>query len=242
MKKKLQALAKSEWRSITRDFMLLITIFVPLLVAVFVRLAVPFATELLAVQAGFDLEEHHVFIVAVALLMTPMMLGALAGLQILDDRDERILSYISVTPLTREGYLAWRLFTPVVIGCVLTPLTLLVMGIVPLRLGVVAPVTLLAALGAPLYALLISSFASNKVEGLAVAKASGVIMWGPIAAYLLQGWWHLPAGLMPTYWPVMAFVAGYGEGRLFWVYIFAGVVVHIAWIVGLRFLFNRRAG
>lgn len=242
MKKRVIALAKSEWRSISRDFMLLITIFVPLLVAVFIRLVVPFATEFLAVNADFDLAEHHVFIVAVALLMTPMMLGAMAGLQILDDRDERILSYISVTPLTREGYLAWRLFSPVAIGCVLTPLMLLVMGIVPLRLGVVLPVTVLAALGAPLYALQISSFAANKVEGLAVSKATGVMMWAPFAAYLLQGWWHLPAGLMPTYWPVMAFVVGYGDGRYFWLYILAGVAVHLVWIVGLRARFNRRVG
>lgn len=242
MKKRVMALAKSEWRSITRDFLLLITIFVPLIVAVFLRLVVPLATEFVAVNVDFDLVKHHVFIVAVGLLMTPMMLGAMAGLQLLDDRDERILSYISVTPLTREGYLAWKLLSPLAIGCLLTPLMLLLMDIVPLRPGVVLPVTVLAALGAPLYALLISSFAANKVEGLAVAKASGVLMWAPFAAYLLQGWWHLPAAVMPTYWPVMAFVEGYEEGCFFWLYIFAGVVVHIAWIAGLRSHFNKRVG
>ena len=242
MKKRLMALAKSEWRSITRDFLLIITVVVPLIVAVFIRIAVPLATELLAVHIDFNLEEHHVFIVAIGLLMTPMMLGAMGGLQILDDRDERILSYVSVTPLTREGYLAWKLLTPAVIGFVQTPLLLLVMGVIPLHLHVVLPVALLAAMGAPLYALLIASFADNKVEGLVVAKASGVLMWAPFAAYLLQGFWHIPAGLMPTYWPIMAFVSGYGGGLGFWLYILGGVVVHVAWIAALRWRFNTRVG
>jgi len=148
--KRVLALMKADWRSISRDLLLAITIFVPLLVAVFVRFTVPIATDLLA--ASIDLTEHFTFIASIVILMTPMMLGAMAGLQILDDRDERVLTSIAVTPLTREGYLIWKLLTPMIIGCVLTPLVLLITNIVPLKMGVVIPVTLLAALGAPLYA------------------------------------------------------------------------------------------
>lgn len=239
--RKITALFKAEWRSISRDLLLMITIFVPLLVAVVIRIAVPILTELLKEHLSFDLSLHYVFIAGIALMMTPMMLGAMAGLQILDDRDERVLSYISVTPLTREGYLLWKLFTPVIIGCVQAPLALMLMDIIPVKLGVVLPVTLLAALGAPIYALIMPAFAANKVEGLAISKASGILMAAPFAGYLLTSPWALLAGILPPYWPAIAFVAGYRGEWFFWLYILGGIAVHLIWIYVLQSRFNRRA-
>lgn len=237
---KIAALIKAEWRSISRDLLLLITVVVPLLVALVIRIVVPIVTELLQEQ-GIDLTLHYVFIAGVALMMTPMMLGAMAGLQILDDRDERVLSYISVTPLTREGYLLWKLLTPVIIGCVQTPLALILMDIIPVKLGVVLPVTLLAALGAPIYALIMPAFAANKVEGLAISKASGIIMLAPFAGYLLPWPWAILAATMPPFWPVLAFVAGYSGEWTFWPYILGGVAVHLVWIHVLQRRFGNRA-
>lgn len=239
--KRILALVKADWRSISRDLLLAITIFVPLFVAIFVRIVAPLAAKILAVHANFDLTPHYIFIAGVTILMTPMMLGSMAGLQILDDRDERILTYISVTPLTREGYLVWKLFTPVVIGCVLTPIALILMNIVPLKLGVIIPVTLLAALGAPLYALIMPAFASNKVEGLAVAKASGILMGAPFAGYLLSAPWLIIAGIFPSFWPTMAFVAGYRGENSFWAYIMAGAAVNLVWIFVMKYWFSKRA-
>ena len=237
-----QALIRADWRNISRDLLLMITIFVPLLVAVFVRIVTPIATELLTARADFDLTVHYVFIAGMVVLMTPMMLGAMAGLQILDDRDERILTYISVTPITREGYVVWKLLTPMIIGMIITPIALVITNIIPLRFGILVPVTLLTTLGAPIYALLLASFATNKVEGLAVSKASGVLMVAPFAGYLLESPWRFLAGIMPPFWPIMAMLAGYGHENTFWMYILGGVITHLAWIALLRSRFNTRTG
>jgi len=240
--KRLMALLKADWRSISRDLLSAITLFVPLIVAVFVRIATPIATELLEVNADFDLTQHYVFIASFVVLMTPMMLGAMAGLQILDDRDERILTYISVTPLTREGYVIWKLLTPMVIGFFVTPISLVIINIIPIKLGIVLPVTFLATLGGPLYALILSTFATNKVEGLAISKATGAFMIAPFAGYLLRSPWRLLAGVLPSYWPTMALVGGYGQQELFWIYIYGGIIIHLAWIIVLRNQFNKVVG
>jgi len=240
--RRIVAMLRADWRSICRDMLLVITVFVPLFVAVFIRIVVPVATKELAAHASFDLSDHFIFIAGIAILMTPMMLGAMAGLQILDDRDQGILTYISVTPLTREGYVVWKLLTPVIIGCIITPIALLIMNIIPLKFEIIIPVTLLSAMGAPLYAIMLPAFAGNKVEGLAVAKASGVIMAAPFAGYLLPRTWSFIAGVLPPFWPTMAIVSGYRGDQSFWLYIAGGFIVNLAWTLFLKYKFSVRNG
>jgi len=102
------------------------------------------------------------------------------------------------------------------------------------------PVTLVAAIGAPVYALLLVTVASNKVEGLAVAKALGIMMAAPFAGYLLKSPLSLMAGLLPPFWPTMAIVMGYNRGSAFWLYVLAGTAVHLAWLAALHRIFDKR--
>lgn len=62
-----------------------------------------------------------------------------------------------------------------------------------------APITGIAGLFAPVVAMLLAAFASNKVEGIALRKGFGIVMLGPLAGYFLQSNWQRLLGTLHTY-------------------------------------------
>jgi fluoroquinolone transport system permease protein len=58
---------------------------------------------------------------------------------------------------------------------------------------------------APLYALFLGTFAANKVQGFALAKAVGVVIVPCIVAYFVTGPWQNAFGLVPHYWALKVF-------------------------------------
>jgi fluoroquinolone transport system permease protein len=58
---------------------------------------------------------------------------------------------------------------------------------------------------APIYALFLGTFAANKVQGFALAKAIGVVFVPCVAAYFVTGPWQSAFGLLPHYWPLKVF-------------------------------------
>ena len=86
------------------------------------------------------------------------------------------------------------------------------------------------------------AFAGNQVEAFAVAKGSGLLFTGPLAAFFIPRQWDLLLGILPTYWPVKAyFTAIEGPPELFWVAVALSVVYPSACAVFLYRLFRRRS-
>jgi len=99
--------------------------------------------------------------------------------------------------------------------------------------------TLVAAPFAPIYALLLVAFAQNKVQGLALTKALGVIQWPPMIAYFVESGWQLALGIFPTYWPLKFFwVHQAGEANA-WIYLPVGLAYQFLVLAVLLRRFNR---
>ena len=92
---------------------------------------------------------------------------------------------------------------------------------------------------APLFALILSTFAANKVEGLALMKGLSVFMLGPLAAYFIDSDLQLLLGVLPTYWPTKAFWVA-GEGGNLWPYVLVGMVYHLLLLVWLLRRFQKK--
>ena len=138
-------------------------------------------------------------------MAVPAITGGVVGFLLLDQRDDRTLTALRVTPLTLDGCLIYRTTVPTLVSAVLVVLFVPVAGVVPLEIGDVLLIALLAAPQAPLYALFLDAFAANKVQGFALGKAMGVMMWPPMFAYFAPAEWQWAFGLVPTYWPVKIF-------------------------------------
>lgn len=238
--KRLLLLSLGDLKNISRDPMLSIVLISPLLLALVLKAVLPVAAAAAWAKLSFDLTVHYPFIISMTFPFVPMLVGMLAGLMILEDLDENILAYFAVTPVSKAGYLAYRLTAPVFLSFILSVVMVWIIGLVPVNYPRLILVLLMASLEAPMMALFLGAFASNRIEGLALTKAFGIFLLAPLPGYLLASPWRLAAGILPPYWVSMSFLAGVEGSPLFGIFIAAGLLVHAVYIYPLLGRFNRK--
>ena len=90
------------------------------------------------------------------------------------------------------------------------------------------PIGLLAGLSAVVTLLLIVSVASNKVQGIAMVRALGMLIAGlPCLPWFIHSSWNLAFGVLPPYWAAKAFWVASEHGT-WWPYLLGGVVYNLA--------------
>ncbi|RSK26245.1 hypothetical protein EJF36_04895 [Bacillus sp. HMF5848] len=236
------ALAGSDIRQIQKDPILVVAILLPVLFAVLIRFALPVLTEKLNDFNLLDLSNHYDLIIGIGLLITPIMMGFLIGFIVLDERDEELLMFFSITPLTKTGYVYYRLISPILLTFVLSFVFMYVQGIVSFEVITFLPIAVLNALGSSLFTMAMVMFASNKVEGLALSKVLNLTLVVPIIPYIFKNPVMLLFGIVPTYWPVMAFVERYSSIGTFVLYVIVGFVINMAWLIWMTKKFENKIG
>ncbi len=192
---------KSVWRDPMRRWMA----FLPLALALVARWFLPPLLGRLSQWIGHDLGSATVPLVSCIMLMiAPVITGNVIGFLLLDHRDEGTLAALEVTPLRLGGYLAYRLSVPMAVAFAATLLMFPLAGIgvhwLPAVLG-----AFVAAPMAPLSALVLGAFARNKVQGFALMKAAGAVLWPPLFAFFVPLPWQLLFGVSPVYWPARVY-------------------------------------
>ncbi len=192
---------------------------------------------------SFDLAPHYPFLVGIFSIVPAMLVGMILGFILLDERDEDLITYFTVTPLGRGGYLVYRLAAPQVLSIAVAAvmLPIIVTGIVRFPLWPSLGIAAMASLQAPMMVLYLGAFAANKVEGLAYGKAFGLLFAGPIAGYLIPGRLKYLAGIIPPFWVSEAYLAmlrnAWGE---YVICILMGVMTHAAWMILLFRRFRKK--
>jgi fluoroquinolone transport system permease protein len=224
----LRAFGINDLKSIRRDSLLVYMVVIPPLMVVLIRLILPWATGYLLERFGFDLLPYYPMLLSFFfVLQIPLLFGVLVGLLVLDEKDDDTLTALRVTPISMTGYALYRGGAAVFLSFAYVLIALPLTGLLsPSLLPAVAPSAILSGLMAPVSALMLATLASNKVEGLALMKALGIFMLGPLAAYFVDSTWQLLFGILPTYWPAKAFWVA-GEGGNFWPYVLAGAAYNL---------------
>ena len=232
-----RALGPIDARNIRRDSLLQWMIIMPFFFAFLFRYGVPWIRTLLLEQFAFDLAPYYVLLVTYSfVILIPAVFGMVIGFLLLDERDDRTLTALQVTPLTLNNYLSYRILLPMILSVLLTLITFPLASLVPFNFGHILLVALLSAPFAPMFALYLAAFANNKVQGFALMKASGVIFILPVIAYFIQSNWQFVFGIVPTFWPAKLFWALLNGDTAVWLYLGLGIVVQ----TGFLFLFARR--
>lgn len=237
--KKIIALSLGDFRNIRRDAVLAMSFLGPIILALVVKFIIPWIQQVVLIQSSYDLSQDFAFIMSFLILIIPMMIGMLTGFMILEERDEDLLTYFAVTPLTKTGYLFYRLISPVVVSLILSLGLLHLTSLIRLDLLKLLPVVLLAALEAPIIALFMTGFAQNKVEGLALGKISGLLPFAAFAAYFIKSNWQFLAGIFPSYWVSKAFLFR-NTDKYYWLYLILGFAVHLVYLKLLLTRFARK--
>jgi fluoroquinolone transport system permease protein len=208
-------LLRSDVRKLARDSVMLVSVLVPIVLALVLRFGLPLAP--------LDLEPHRGVIGASALLLTAMLAGWVVGFLLLEEREHRTLQAIGVTPLTLRGFVLWRLALPGIIALVGGTLILAVgdCGVPNFARAIVG--LLLAAACAPAFALFLVDFADNEVEGLALAKIGGLSFVLPVVATFVEGPWTWLGAALPAWWVVRVYAGGPA-----WMGV-AGLACTLAW-------------
>lgn len=236
---KLTSLFMGDLKGSTRDPMLFITAFAPVLLTLFLKIGLPFADLFAKQEFGIDLMVHYPLIISILVLTTPMMIGTFAGFIILDERDENILQALSITPLSKISYLAYRLTSPVVVSFIFTLVALGFLDSTILGRSFLWIIVAIASLGAPMMALFLAAFASNKVEGIAYSKGMGIFFLAPLVGYFIGGWINVITGIFPPFWIINSLVKSM-EGSSIILYLIAGFGIHVLYIVILFKRFSKR--
>lgn len=225
-----RALGPVDLRNVGRDAMLKWMVVIPPPVALMVRWGVPALADWLLAAYDFDLAPYsQLFVTYFVVLMTGSMYGMVIGFLLLDERDDRTLTALQVTPMPLTAYLFYRMAVPVVLSVVMTVIAYWMTGLAPLPFGALLLVAVVGALFAPTFALLMVAFANNKVEGFAIMKSvGGVALLPPIGAYFIPMPWQLLTGILPTYWPAKLTWALLANDPNAWVYAVVGVVYMLA--------------
>lgn len=225
--KRIISLLKNDFKNIVRDTILIASLVAPVIIIVFVRYGIPIVNDYLFNYTGYSLNEHYPFIVSLFILFIPSMMGILAGFLLLDQRDEGIITYLTITPLGRSGYLFFRIIIPVIVGFIFSIVFLKINGIAEFSLYKTWPILLVAALEAPMVALFLGGFAKNKVEGLALSKVSGLLYIGSIIGYLGNGsWWSWTGAIFPPFWITGSLMKSL-QGNDFFLLVIFGFVFHL---------------
>lgn len=236
----IRSLGPVDLRNVLRDPLLAWIVFYPFVLALAVRFGTPPLTDWLRDTWSFELAPYYPLLASFVVGMAPGMVGAVVGFLLLDERDDRTLAAMMVTPLPLEQYLLYRLGAPTLVAFGVTLAVYPLAGLAPLSAPALLTAAALAGLSAPLTALFLASFAQNKISGFAWVKVLNGINLLPVLAWFAPMPSQLAFGVVPTYWP-MKVVWEASAGGLPIALPVAGLVVNLAAVALLSVAFRRRA-
>jgi fluoroquinolone transport system permease protein len=234
------AFGRNDIRGTYRDPLLWMVVVAPVIWTTLVAFLTPLVTEMLAERYGFDLVPYHPLVLTAFLLLTSIIIvGAIAAFLILDEVDAGTLAALRVTPVPLSTLFAYRAGTVMVLTTVYVVATLSFSGILePGLVPSLIPIGLLAGLSAIVTLLLIVAVASNKIQGIAMVRALGMLIAGlPCLPWFIHSGWNVAFGVLPPYWAAKAFWVASDHGT-WWPYFLGGVAYNlaVAWPLFRRFV------
>lgn len=223
-----------DFRQVFRDRTLTMFIFLPFILIAAVRFLVPF----LAIKFPI-LADYYPVIMMFASLQTAIMFGFITSFIILDEKDENVLQAIRVLPISSFYFILYRLSFATLFSSLGAFLMISLSGISYPGLINAVLLSILYGLTAPFITLLIATFASNKMEGMAYFKGLDLILILPVLVFFLDEKWTYVFAFIPTYWSNMLYHESVNEGPAVEVFLVA-IVFYAALLYGLFHLFKRR--
>ncbi|BBX17238.1 fluoroquinolone transporter permease [Mycolicibacterium duvalii] len=234
------AFGRNDLRGTYRDPLLIMLVVAPVIWTTAVAVLTPLSTRMLAERYSFDLVPYYPLVITAFLLLTSIIIaGALAAFLVLDEVDAGTLTALRVTPVPLQVFFGYRAATVLVVTTVYVVATSASSGLLPMGLiPTMIPIGLLAGLSAIVTLLLIITVAGNKIQGLAMVRALGMLIAGlPCLPWFIDSAWHLAFGVLPPYWAAKAFWVAAEHGT-WWPYFIGGAVynVAVAWPLLRRFV------
>ncbi len=219
-----------------RDVMLFAACLAPILIGFVFRFVTPFLETVLTdwLNRPAIIAPYYALIDILFTMLSPAMFCFVSAMVSLEEADEKIAMYLFITPLGRTGYLFARLGIPAVAAFIITVILLPVFkltALFPIDVLLFAAVGTLQGL---IVALLILTFSSNKLEGMAISKLSALTILGAVIPFFIKDNIQYISFSLPSFWIGKAVC----ENTLS--YIFPALVLSVVWIWFLLKLYLRK--
>ncbi|HPJ02934.1 MAG TPA: hypothetical protein PKU80_08855 [Candidatus Limiplasma sp.] len=224
------------FQQIRGDSMLYVLYFLPLLIAALFRFGVPFAEEQLTALLNTNavLSGYYLLFDLFLAVFAPYFLTFISAMVMLSEIDEHVAAYLAVTPVRRKGYITSRLLCPALLSGFVSAALLSLCALTKWTAGGIILMSLLSVLLCVPVAMLIVSYSHNRVEGMALAKLSGLLLFGLPVPFFLNGGWQYPFSWLPSFWTAKLFFS-----QSIWA-IIPAVLTSAAWIALAYRRFRRK--
>ncbi len=249
----ISALVAADMRNVARNRLLALFAFAPLLIALIYRFLVPdesVLAELAGARFSIDLEairplivnaltNLHALLMAIFVGVSASMIGAVYGLLLVEEREERLTANLRVTPVSFAVYMTARMALPTVAAMIITALAYPVAGMAPLPVIQVFAIAAAGATLAPAITLGVVAFAPGRVSALALVRLFSLCAVLPVIAWFISPpmeWIFAPIG---AYWQMRALWSAMASGGV-GPDLAIAIVVNLAWTGLFYWRFARR--
>lgn len=190
--------------------------------------------------------------------------GALLGFSLLENKDEKTIKSIAVTPVSITGYVVFKTLYSYIFS-IIGNLILIIgikwwandaysfafgsytFGFENLSYGYIIAFSIVSSLLVPAIGTLIASIAKNKIEGFAFMKSGGILVMMPALVLIsaFGDWKQYLLGIAPNFWPVKALInqalnSNESSNLPFWAYLLVGAVFMLSLAVISIITFARK--
>lgn len=232
-------LGHNDVRLLWRDRFLLMVFSFVLLIAAALRYGMPWLDGYLATRGLMPGEtitqrfsEFYPMLIAfMAIFQGALLSGTIAGFMMLDEKEDRTIKALLVSPISINWYVMYRVAMPAVLAFFIVPGMVLFINQALLPLWQLLLVAIGAALTAPISALFYAIFAENKVQGFAISKFVSIFGW-----VILGGWFvgeplQWLFGLFPPFLVCKAYWMALDGDPLWWLALAAGLILQVGLIL-----------
>ena len=185
-----------------RDMMLFAACLVPILAGLLFRLGIPLLEATLTdwFHIPAIISPYYALIDIFFAMLSPAMFCFVSAMVSLEEVDEKTATYLFITPLGKNGYLAARFCIPSVAAFLVTVALLPVVRLTSLCAVDMVLLATGGALHGVIISLLILTLSSNKLEGMAVTKLSTLVIFGAAIPFFIKHNIQYVISPFPSYW------------------------------------------
>lgn len=189
-------------RQMKKDPMLLVIAFVPVLVGLLFRFGIPLVEMQLINYLAIEhiISPYYGLLDLFLVMLTPSMYNFVIAMVVLEEADERLISYLAVTPLGKTGYLLSRFGLTGIISMVMSVIVFALFHHVSMNTAMLIGLAIVSTVQGVCSALLIVAFSANKVEGMAVGKFTMLFTLGALAPFFINEKAQYIFSVLPSYW------------------------------------------
>lgn len=235
-------LAVNDFKNIVRDkFLISLALLYPIILIVFSQILVQFIAPNL--EKSIPLAGNFSIFLMLFVTIIPILYGFIASFLILDEKDEHLLTVLRVMPISRNSYLVYRMLF-------LSIFSFFVLLFFPQFSGLLEntqfsyihyiPIAFLFTLLTPFSAMLVSSFATNKVQAFAIFKISATIYMLPLFIFLIPDNLKYIFSPAPNFWGFIALRDVISMGTTNYVHLMIGFIYTSVLIMVLFYIFNKK--